>query len=345
MRRLALLAPCVLLAGCGGAEPQADAGQSPSTLVSIARPQRGSLPTTVEAYGTAAPAANGVVTLSVAQPGQVTAVPVVAGARVRAGEALVVFALAPSARASYRQATGALQLAGEEQRTAARLLGQQLATRDQLAQADKAVADAQAVLASMRAEGAGAQVLTLRAPFAGMVSTIGVAPGDRTQPGQALATVARSDGVLVTVGVDPALGDRLRPGEPVTLRRLEGGGGAVPGEVARVDAVLNPRTRQIDVDIRYRPGAILSGEAISAAIATGEASGWIVPHPAVALDAAGHAQLFQLVGGKARAVPVRVLVTQDTRDLVAGNLDPGAPLIVDGAFQVADGDAVRVARR
>lgn len=330
-----------MLGGCGSSQPQADATPTPTTLVSVVRPQQGSLPRVIESYGTAAPSANGLVTLSVPQPGQVTAVPVVAGASVRAGQPIVVFAVAPSARSTYSQAVDALKAAQEQRRTTAQLLGQQLATRDQLVQADKAVADARVFLTALRAEGAGAGTITLRAPAAGVVNTVPVAPGDRTQPGQALATIARAGSVLVTVGVDPALREQLRVGAPVALGRLDGGGSPVHGQVRRVDAALNPRTRQVDVDIGYPAGAILPGEAVRVAIRTGEASGWVVPHRAVVMGADGKAQVFQVVGGKARAVPVELIVSQADRDAVAGPLDPAAALIVDGAYQVTDGDPVR----
>ena len=345
MRRAAApvaLFGAAVLGGCGSSQPQPQATSIPTTLVSTTRPERGGFPRTIESFGTAAPSANGLVTLSVPQPGQVTSVPVVAGVTVRAGQPVITFAVAPSARSSYQQAVDALKASREQRRTTAQLLGQQLATRDQLVQADKAVADAQVALAALNAEGAGAGTTTLRAPVAGVVNTVPVAPGDRTPPGQALATIARAGEVLVTVGVDPALREQLRVGAPVELRRLDGGGPPISGRVARVDAALNPRTHQIDVDIRYPAGAILAGEAMRVLIRTGEADGWVVPHRAVAIDADGKARLFQIVGGKAKAVPVTLLLSQADRDVVTGPVDANAALIVDGAYQVADGDAVRV---
>lgn len=341
-RAISVIAAAGALAGCGSSTPQADRTPTPTTLVSVTRAVQGGLPQVIEGFGTAAPSANALVTLSVQQPGQVTAVSVVAGASVRAGQPAIVFSVAPSARGNFQQAADALKAAQAQQRTTAQLLSQQLATRDQLVQSDKAVADARVALAALRAEGAGAGSMTLRAPFAGVVNTVPVAPGDRTQPGQALATIARAGGVLVTVGVDPALRDRLRVGAPVELSRLDGGGGVIHGRVSRVDAALNPRTHQVDVDIGYPAGAILAGEAMRVAIRTGEASGWVVPHRAVVIDADGKAQVFQLIGGKAKAVSVDLVLSRADRDVVTGRIDPAAPLIVDGAYQVSDGDAVRI---
>ena len=339
MKRTTAIFLALPLAACGAGEPADEAARG-TALVSTVAPQQGSLPRVIEAYGQAVPSANGTVTLSVQQPGQIVAVPAVAGTTVAAGQPVVVFALAPAARGAWQQAAGALKAAQSQRETTARLVTQQLATRDQLVQADKAVADARTALDALTKEGAGAATTTLRAPFAGVVSAVPVAPGDRTQPGQALATVARAGALIVTVGVDPARRADLRVGAPVTLTRLEGGA-SVTGHVQRVDAMLNPRTRQIDVDIAYPAGAILSGEAMKVAIETGTAQGWRVPHRAVVIDADGKANVFQIVGGKAKAVAVTVDVARADDDLVAGAIDPHARLIVDGAYQVGDGDAVR----
>ncbi|WP_298670764.1 efflux RND transporter periplasmic adaptor subunit [uncultured Sphingomonas sp.] len=339
-RAIPLLA--LALCGCGASAPADEAGRS-TTLVSTMRVERHSLPRVIEGYGQATPAANGVTTLSIQQPGQVVAIPAVAGAQVAAGQPVIVFVVAPSARSSFSQAQAAVKAAESQRATTAQLVTQQLATRDQLVQAEKALADARVALAALVKEGAGAATITLRAPFAGVVSTIPVAPGDRTQPGQALATVARAGSLIVTVGVDPSHRSELRVGAPASLARLDGGA-AVSGHVQRVDAMLNPRTRLVDVDIAYPAGAILSGEATRVKIETSRAEGWLVPHRAVVIDSDGKANVFQLVAGKAKAVPVTVEVARPDNDLVGGSLDPRAPLIVDGAYQLADGDAVRVAR-
>jgi RND family efflux transporter MFP subunit len=335
---------CVLaflaLAGCSGSEPQA-AEATPSTLVSVVRPEQGSLPALVEAYGTAAPTPNGVATVSVPQPGQVTAVLVTQGATVSAGQPVAVFAVSPSAHSSYVQASDALRAAEAQRSTTAQLLSQQLATRDQLVQATKAVADARAALSALRAEGAGSGTITLRSPFPGIVNAVSAAPGDRTQPGQALVTIAKSGAVVVTVGVNAAVGSRLHAGAPAQLQRVDGSGGKVGGRVVRLHAILNPRTRLIDVDIAYPTGAIIPGEAVRVSIETGAISGWLMPHRAIALDPNGRPQIFQVIGGKAHAIPVTIAASTADRDVVSGGIIANRPVIVDGAYQVSEGDRVR----
>jgi len=338
MKGAAFLAPIVLLlAGCGNT-PVAPS-DAPTTLVSTVTARRGALPATLDCYGTVAPAINGTQSLSVAQPGQVTALLVAPGTAVKAGQSLATFMVAPSARSAYEQASSGLAAARKQAATTAQLLSQQLATQDQLTQANKAVSDAQHALAALQAEGAGQAARTLVAPLDGIVTSISVAQGDRLQAGAPIVTVARAGGVVVTVGVDPAVHGRVAVGMPASLKRLSGGQ-SLAGQVVRADSALNPLTRLIDVDVSFPAGALLPGEAMQVAIETGQVSGWIVPHQSV-VTAGGPARLFQVANRQARAIPIRILLASDRGDVVEGALDPGKPLIVSGAYQVSDGDAVR----
>lgn len=340
IRRFAPVA-AIMLAGCGSTPAPDDA--APSVAVGVQRLTRGTQPEWLHGYGSVGPSTTGLETISVAQPGQVTAVFVTPGAAVRAGQRLLTFTTAPAAVGSYQQAVTTLATAQKARATAASLLTQQLATRDQVAQADKAVSDAQSALAALRRDGAGQPVRTLTAPFAGIVTTMPAALGDRTQPGAPLATVARAGGIIATIGLDPADAARVRVGQPARIARV-GGGAAIGAHVLRIDSVLNPRTRMIDVDLAIPAGALLPNEAVDARIAVGSIAGWQVPHQAV-VTASGSARIFQVASGKAHAVPVTVRLPGDPDDIVTGSPDPRRPLIVAGAYQVQDGDAVRMAGR
>jgi RND family efflux transporter MFP subunit len=332
-------APFLLLtlAACGAS--QSPPTTTPSVLVTTQPLSRGALPDAVVAYGNTGPALNGSQTLSVAQPGQVKRLSTTPGAAVRAGQPLVTFVTAPASRNSYQQALVALSAAQKQHDATAQLMAQQLATHDQLLQADKALKDAEAVLAALRADGADQAEHTLSAPFDGVVTAVSVSQGDRTPAGAPLVTVAQANQLVVTVGVDPADQPRLRLGQPAMLERLTGGAG-LNGSVVRVDSALNAKTRLVDVDLSFPTGALLPGEAMRASITVGQVTGWVVPHRAV-VTASGPPRVFQAVSGKAKAVPVTISLSSSGGDVVQGQMDPARPLIVDGAYQVSDGDAVR----
>ncbi|WP_159981358.1 MULTISPECIES: efflux RND transporter periplasmic adaptor subunit [unclassified Novosphingobium] len=341
MKGLIALPAMALLAGCGTGTPGPE--PTPSVLVSTVSARRGALPATVVAYGSAAPAPDGTVTFSEAQPGQITALAVAPGMAVRAGQNLATFVTAPASRSSYLQAVSALAAARKQEVSTSQLLSQQLATQDQLTLATKAVTDARTALAALQADGAGKPIHTIVSPFDGVVTAVAAAQGDRTQAGAAILTVAKAGGIVVTVGVDPADHMGIAAGQPASLKRLSGGG-ALRGKVIRVDSALNPVSRLVDVDISFPSGTLLAGEAMQVAIETGAVHGWVVPHKAV-VTAGGPARVFQIVGGKARSVPVQVTLASDEGDVVQGALDIGKPVIVEGAYQVSDGDAVRRSNR
>ena len=317
----------------------AQAADPPSVAVQTKAAEQGALPDTIEAYGTAAPALDGGMTISLQQDGRVAAIAVTPGETVQRGQRLLDFGESASATSTYQQAVSALALARTEQAHTAQLMAQHLATRDQLAQATKAVSDARAALDALRREGGGQPVRTVTAPFDGIVSAIATAQGDRVQPGAPLMTLTRLDGLVVTVGVEPVLRAKVKPGQQVALQPLAGGD-VLNGHVLRIDGVLNPKTRQIDADISVPPGSVISGEAFRAAITVGQLTGWIVPHDAVLTDDRGP-YLFQIADGKAVRVDVALAGTKGDTDAVRGKLDPSRPVVVQGNYQLDDGMAVR----
>ena len=230
------------------------------------------------------------------------------------------FGASPSAIAAYQQAESALALGARTQRAhVAQLLAQQLATRDQFAQADKAVADAQVALDALQREGAGSAKQTLTAPFDGIVATIPVAQGDRVQPGTTLLTLTRLDGLVVTVGIDPSDRDRVRR-QSVHLTPL-GAGSQLDGQILRVDGILNPKTRLIDADVSVSPGAVIAGEAFRADITVGQLQGWIMPARRDAERRQGQ-PVFQVAGNTASRVDVTVAGSAGDKDVVDGKIDP-----------------------
>lgn len=312
-----------------------------SVLVTTVSPQRGSLPDLVATFGTAAPAFDGGMTLSLPQDGRVLAIAITPGEQVRAGETLIEFGASAATSGAYQQAGTALTLALTQRAHAAQLLSQQLATRDQVAQADKAVSDARSALDLLTAQGANRPRSTLKAPFDGIVATVPVTQGQRVASGTALLTLIRLDGLVVTVGVEPARRGKVRPGQAVRLQRL-GGGPELAGKVLRVDGMLNPKTRLIDCDVGVEAGSVMSGEAFQADIIVGTFTGWVMPRDAVQVDDKG-AHIFQVANGKAVQVEVTVLGAQDQTYVVDGPVESRDPIVVQGVAQLSASAAVRQA--
>jgi membrane fusion protein, multidrug efflux system len=344
MRRCARGALLASVCLCAAALAAESADETGSVLVQTQMPRRGALPESVSAYGLATPATNGGMTLSVQAEGRVMRIDVTAGEAVRTGEPLLEFHLAAAVSSSYQQAASALKLARQEQARTARLVSEQLATRDQLAQAVKAEADARAALSALEAEHGGKAQQIISAPFDGVVSALPVTQGERMAAGAPLVTVIRADGLVITVGVEPAQRRGVRVGQTVILAPLLEGEPTLRGTVSRIDRVLNPKTRLIDVDVTPQAadaGELLEGAAFRAEIQTGEFKGWVVPRDAVLADPQGD-YLFQVAGTKAVRVRVKRVGGDDNNSVVEGALDPARPLVTLGNYQLKDGGAVRL---
>ena len=279
-------------------------------------------------------------TISLQSQGRVLQFDVTPGEAVKAGQPLLEFGVSESALGSDRQAETALQTAKVERARIAQLLRQQLATKDQLTQADKAIADAETTLDTLKKSGSGQPNLSIKAPFDGVVSAIPVAQGDTIAPGAPMITLMRIDGLVVSVGIEPAQRHRLKRGDPVMLLPMTSGGAPASGTLVRIGALLNPRTHLIDADVA--PSArLLPGAVFMAQITVGKFDGFIVPRDVVLSHAEG-AYLFQTDGGKAHRVAVTIVGSTGDQSAVTGAIDPAKPIVLQGNYQLEDGMEVRL---
>ncbi|WP_430391577.1 efflux RND transporter periplasmic adaptor subunit [Dyella sp. 20L07] len=338
LRWMVVASAVLALAGCSGDE--APDNGAVSAAVSTVQVRQGSLPERVTAYGTAGPAADAAQVMSVQAAGRVTQWSVTAGTAVKRGQRLLSFELAPAAVAAYQQAASALKVAQAQRTHTAELLSQQLATRDQMEQADKALQDAQTNLDALTRQQGKTPTLELAAPFDGTVVTVDAAQGDVLQSGAPLLSVQRGDGLVITVGIERDALASVLPGAKVELVPLDGAA-AMQGSVRRVARALNPHTHQLDVEI-VPDGAPIAGEGFRADIVVGQWQGWLVPRDALQGDEADRF-VYQVADGKAVRVPVKVLGESDNTSVASGALDAKRPLVTEGATQLDDGMAVRVA--
>jgi RND family efflux transporter MFP subunit len=333
----ALLA--LLLAACGkNASDDAANSDEPSAAVVTQPLRQGVLPENISAYGTAMPAVDAAVTLSVHAEGAVTRLDVAVGAPVRRGQHLLTFSLSPAAISAYRQARTAVGVARSQREHIAQLLQHRLATKDQLAQADKTWDDARSVLDALRRQQGDGTTMNLLAPTDGFIGTVNVAQGDLLQPGAPLLSLTRGNGVVVTVGVEADPQHPVKVGDTATLVPL-GNGPSVQGVVKRVAGLLDPRTNLQNADITPE-ATVIVGMGYRADIRIGQWSGWLVPRDALVGDGTTW-HVFQVVDGKAVEIPVSIVGESDTVTVVAGALDAKHPLVVVGNTQLENGMVVR----
>jgi membrane fusion protein, multidrug efflux system len=339
MRGLRVLALALLFGFGMAAAVSAETG--PSVLVETAPLRSGSLPHIVTAYGSVEAGSSGHQTVMAPAAAVIGEIDIRQGEEVAAGAPLLRILPSPAMAASYAQAGSALRVADQLVARTRNLVEGHLATRQQLADAEKTRSDARAALDALAAQGAGGPRV-LRSPFPAIVLAIATQQGAIVAEGSSLLDLARRDALVLRVGVVPAQAMSVAAGDKVEVTPM-GGHAPIAAKVALRGSVVDPATGLVPVDIALPPNALLPGEMAQAAITTGLTRGYIVPHKAILVDQHGAPYVVQAVHETAKKVAVRVLGAAGDQNVIAGALDPAAPLVLTGNYQLDDGMKVRLA--
>lgn len=226
-------------------------------------------------------------TLSTKLMAAVTAVPVVAGTPVRAGQTLVTLdardlaAKREQVRAN-RDAARAMQVQAAAQAARIRALyADNAAPKAMLEQAEAGLAQAESTLRAAEAAavelGAVESYATLTAPFDGVVTQRFVDPGAFAAPGAPLVTVQDATQLRVTVHVAPSVARTLRTGTAVPVR-IEG-----VTDTAIIEGVVPAMggLHAVNALVPNRDGRHLAGSAATLAVPVGTQRGLAVPQTAL----------------------------------------------------------------
>lgn len=319
--------------------------EEPGVSIKTEMPQRKAMAETITAYGTVVPDTGAVETISLPRQVRIDHLRVAVGQIVKPGEALIDLATDATTSASFHQAETAVLFARGEIQRLQGMAARRLATRSQVAAAQKALDDAEAALAAAKEQGAGLGRETLKSPFTAVVAAIGVQQGDRVQAGAALMQLARAGLLRATLGIEPEDIKRVRPGMEVDLAPVFGSGKTVRAKVAKVFGIINPQTRLVDISIQLTAGTdgLMPGMQVRGAVQIRTLNGWAIPRSAVLRDAHG-AYLFQVAEGHARRVEVNPGIENGPQVLVTGPLDATRRIVIQGNYELKDGMAVREGR-
>ncbi|MDE2349811.1 MAG: HlyD family efflux transporter periplasmic adaptor subunit, partial [Gammaproteobacteria bacterium] len=194
--------------------------------------------------------------------------------------------------------------------------------------------------AALRAQGAAGTTI-LRAGAAGTVTAVSAGRGAIVAEGAPLLELANSGGLVLVAGAVPADALQIKPGDAARVTPI-GADRTLAGTVRMRGAAVDPASGLVPIELTLAAGAALPGESASARITTAMMRGFVVPHEALLVNDAGKTYVVQDVNGAAKFVTVRVLAAAGERDAIDGALDPAAPLILAGAYQLEDGMNVRL---
>lgn len=337
---ICIFAACIALPVHADTDEESGPGVPPTALVQTAPVSARNVAETLPVFGTLEPSPRASLTLAAPRDSVIATVAVSGGERVHKGQVLLTLAPTPQSRATWVQAKSAADYArGALSRTHA-LYKEHLATRDQVAAAEKALRDAQANLTEARAAGGGGE-LALRAPADGAVTGIGVGRGEHVTANTALLTLVIRGGLQARLGVAPERTAGLRAGLPVNLASVFDPKANIKGRIAAVGGALDPATGLVDVFVPLpRAVGFLPGGQVQGAITLSDNRGLAVPRAAVLRDAQG-AYVFVVREQVAHRVNVKIGADDGEWIAVSGDLKAGEPVVVLGNYELTDGMRVR----
>jgi membrane fusion protein (multidrug efflux system) len=323
----------------GGAGPGGPGGGMPPAQVETVTVHWQALPDSFETVGTLR--ASQAVSLRPEVAGQVTAIGFPDGAPVGAGQ--VLFRLDDAlVRADLNEALANLENSRRAYARAVELAGKQLIARSDLdkAQATLAVDQARAASARTRVDKA-----VIRAPFGGVAGLRKVNVGDYVEAGQDLVDLVRLDPLELDLRAPEVVLSTLQVGQQV-----EFGVDSVPGDTFRAELVaiaptvdaggrsVSLRARLDNPDHRLRPGM---SARVRIVLAT-NARALVVPEQAI-VPMGEQKNVYVVVDGKAKLVPVTLGARQPGSVQVTAGLEDGAQVIVSGLQKIGDGAPVAAA--
>jgi RND family efflux transporter MFP subunit len=337
MRRLYAIAIAAMLFSA----PRASA--DPSALVVLATAKQSSLAPDITAYGTVAADTSHTLTVAAPRESVIVQIAVRAGQPVNMGDAIATIASSPASATQYQQASSTLGFAAKDLAHIKELFAEQLATRSQVAAAEKAYSDAQAQVREQQRIGADRETQTLRAPAGGIVSAISGSPGDRVAQGALIASIATRNRFVLNVGLEPEDAPNVPIGASVRLYSSQNSQLNFSGTVLSVSGMMDAQSRLVNAAVAVpqndAPRLIL-GMVLQADIRLPPKPGVVVPKAALMTDSGG-TYVFVVAKGAAHRRNVSLTLETGRQALVARGVAPNDAVVVAGNAGLQDGMAVR----
>jgi RND family efflux transporter MFP subunit len=274
------------------------------------------------------------------------------GAVVKRGEVLATLDCRNASAASQEIAAQAKAL--EEQQTAVAHEAQRtselkqggFASENEIEQLQSRSAADRAKVESMRASLISRTLevndCVLRAPFNGEVADRYVDPGAYVRPGEPVVHVIDRNIVRITADAPEEDFAAVAPGTVVAIE-VPATGTKLEGKIARRSPAADETTRTVhfEIDLADSERALPVGTTARLSIEVGTPQNAIrLPLRAATLRASG-ATLFTVAGDKAKRVTVRVLGEREGSLLVAPEIAPKTPIVIEGRALLDDGDRVQ----
>jgi membrane fusion protein (multidrug efflux system) len=197
-------------------------------------------------------------------------------------------------------------------------------------------------MSSEKARQAQLDLMTVAAPFDGVLGPRRVEVGSFVQPGQTVVRLEDRTQLRVPFRVAEKLLPRLRRGCRVEAWADSLGSSKLVGTLTVIDPSAEPESRSIllRADFPEADGRAYSGLFVHVEVILAERQdALLIPQQAVLTSLSG-AHVFRVEGGVARRTPIVTGAKQGDGIEVVSGLAPGDQVVVAGHFKLEDGAAV-----
>ncbi len=189
---------------------------------------------------------------------------------------------------------------------------------------------------------------TVRAPASGVISQRSVDSGDRVKDGDLLFQLVNTSELEFAATVPSEYVADVRVGAPVVLAVTGATDAALGGRVARVNAAVDPATRQVKVYVTVpnRGGRLMGGLFASGRVVLREVKGAVaVPLTALRRDAAGKTYVLIVESGQIARRDVAPGATDEQASLIqiTSGLTGGETVVLGAASGLEPGQPVTIA--
>jgi membrane fusion protein, multidrug efflux system len=319
-----------------------ESSPGPVATVKVARIKNGTIAEEITVYGTVISAAGATRTVAVSYESRVRRILVTEGQQVSSGDALVQIEPSPETALQMQQVKNDYESAQKAFQYMQQRFDLRLATNDQLLQTKQALEQAQTKLESLRRRGSEAPQ-TITADKASLISKVSVQEGAIVAGSNAMIEMVDPNRLDVRLGIEPADGGKVKPGQEISLARVNAPGKTIVARIRKLSQAANATTHLVDgfADLPPSSGFLLN-ESVVGKISVASAQGLIVPRSAV-LPKKDHYVLFTVKEGHAQEHSVEIRL-QNEREVELGgkDLQAGQPVVTLGNYELEDGMAVKM---
>ncbi|MBZ4194223.1 MAG: efflux RND transporter periplasmic adaptor subunit [Candidatus Contendobacter sp.] len=212
-------------------------------------------------------------------------------------------------------------------------------------QMDKATSDYATAQANLNSAQTKLDLLTLRAPFAGVIGILKISIGAFALPGmKKLVSLEDNSRLYVDLRVPQQLLPRLRIGQPFTFTSDALSKQRFKGEIKFIDASVDGKTRAVDIRgmVSNPDGKMVGDLAVRVDLQMAVHENAVVAPAAALIPTLEGNDIYRVVEGRVHRIAVKVGALLDGRAEILQGVQPGDQVVTVGQFALEDGMAVSI---